>query len=107
MAAAKMLRVYFSEADRIDGKPAAEAIIELCRQAGLRGATVLRAIEGLGSHGLHAAGFLALSYDLPLVLEAVDVPERVDAAIELLRRRFAHHLIVSWPVEVVADGERE
>jgi hypothetical protein len=101
------LRIYLTESDRIDGRPAIEAILELCRQCGLRGVTVLRGIEGLGSHGIHSTSFLSLSNDLPLVLEAIDTPERMTEAIKQMRPHLGNQLVATWPVSLLKSEPGE
>lgn len=99
------LRIYLTESSKIDGKPAMEAILELCRQAGLRGVSVMRGIEGMGEHGVHSASFLALSGDLPLLIEAVDSKQRVEQAIEQMRPHLGQCLTATWPVLLMRNGE--
>ena len=99
------LRIYLSESSRIDGQPAMEAILTLCRDAGLRGVSVVRGIEGMGAHGMHSASFLALSADLPLLIEAIDTRERVDRAIEQMRPHLGDCLTAVWPVSLMRNGE--
>src|SRR3972149_6560965 len=62
---AKLLRVFVGEADRIDGRPLYERIVETARTEGLAGATVLRGglSFGAASH-MHSAQGLRLSQDL-------------------------------------------
>jgi hypothetical protein len=51
----------------------------------LAGATVIRGFLGFGkSSHLHAAKILRLSMDLPMVVEIVDVPEKVNAFLPYL-----------------------
>jgi len=100
------LRIYLTEAGRIDGKPAMEAILDLCRQAGLRGVSVVRGIEGMGEHGVRTASFLALSGDLPLLVEAIDTKERVEQAIEQMRPHLGRYLTATWPVSLMRHGEK-
>ncbi|MDX8407744.1 MAG: DUF190 domain-containing protein [Mariprofundaceae bacterium] len=95
------LRIYLTESDRIDGRPAMEAVLDLCRQCGLRGVTVVRGIEGQGSHGVHSASFLALSNDLPILVEAMDTCERVEHAVQQMRPHLGHHLVATWPVSLM------
>jgi hypothetical protein len=76
----KLLRVFVGEQDRSEGRPAWEAIVRLARSEGLAGATVLRGIEGFGrSSVVHTARILRLSEDLPVVIEIVDAPEKIEA----------------------------
>ena len=51
----------------------------------LAGATVIRGFLGFGkSSHLHAEKILRLSMDLPMVIEIVDVPEKVNAFLPYL-----------------------
>lgn len=82
------LRVHVGESDRLGAAGAADAIVRMARDAGLAGATVLRGLEGFGEHEeIHSARVLAISSDLPLVVELVDVPERVEAFLLRLETR--------------------
>ncbi len=97
------LRIYLSESDRIDDKPAVESILKLCQQCGLKGVSVLRGIEGLGEHGIHSASFLSLSSSLPLLVEAIDTRELIEAAVEQLRPHLNGKLVATWPVSLLRD----
>lgn len=99
------LRIYLTESGKIDGKPAMETILELCREVGLRGVSVVRGIEGLGKHGIHSASFLALSDDLPLLIEAIDSTECVEQAIEQMRPHLGQCMIAVWPVSLMRNEE--
>jgi PII-like signaling protein len=82
---ATLLRVFVGETERHDGKPLFEAIVMEARRANLAGATVLRGPLGFGhSSRLHTAKILALSEDLPMVIEVVDAPEKIDAFLPVL-----------------------
>ena len=101
------MRIYLSESARIDGKPAMEAILTLCREAGLRGVSVLRATEGLGAHGVHSTAFLALSSDLPLLVEAIDTESRIDHALERMRPHLDDHLVAVCPASLLKGALEE
>lgn len=76
----ELVRVYCGESDRSDGRPIHEVLVELARRHGAAGATVLRGVLGFGAGSLvHTAKILRLSEDLPMVVEIVDRPERVEA----------------------------
>ncbi len=75
----KLVRVFIGESDRLHGRPLYEAIVYAAREMGLAGATVLRGVEGYGADSVvHTARLLRLSEDLPIVIEVVEVPERLD-----------------------------
>ncbi len=77
---AELLRVFLGEDDRAHGRPAFQVVVEAAQHAGLAGATVLRGSLGFGADSvLHRANAFRLSGDLPVVVEIVDVPERIAA----------------------------
>jgi PII-like signaling protein len=73
-----LLRVFVGESDRFENKPLHEAIVLKVRELGLAGATVLRGSEGFGAHSVvHTSNLLAMSTDLPIVIEIVDSEEKI------------------------------
>jgi PII-like signaling protein len=75
----RLLRIFLGESDKHEGRPLYEWIVLKAREAGLAGATVLRGIEGFGAHSrLHTAKILRLSEDLPIVVEIVDLAEKIE-----------------------------
>jgi PII-like signaling protein len=82
---AALLRIFLGESDKYQGRPLYEEIVLAARKAGLAGATVLRGPLGFGhSSVLHTAKILRLSEDLPVVVEIVDGPDKIDAFLVLL-----------------------
>ncbi|HXF99845.1 MAG TPA: DUF190 domain-containing protein [Bacteroidota bacterium] len=76
----KLLRIFLGESDKVDGKPLYEALVVAAKERGLAGATVLRGVEGFGAASrIHTARILRLSEDLPIVVEIVDVEEKIRA----------------------------
>lgn len=76
---AELLRVFFGESDRLGGHPAFEVLLRAAHEAGLAGATLLRGTLGFGANSvLHQPRPFRLSGDLPMVLEVVDAPERIE-----------------------------
>ncbi|MDO8608387.1 MAG: DUF190 domain-containing protein [Phaeospirillum sp.] len=77
---AVLLRIFLGENDKHAGQPLYEAIVMAARRHHLAGATVLRGPLGFGhSSRVHTAKILRLSEDLPLVIEIIDGPERIEA----------------------------
>lgn len=82
---AKILRIYLGEDNHNEGKPLYEWLVLKAREFGMKGATVLRGIEGYGaSTHLHTAKVLRLSADLPVVVELVDTEEQVEAFLDII-----------------------
>jgi hypothetical protein len=102
-----LLRVFLGESDRWHGAPLYEAIVRRAREKGLAGATVLRGIEGFGAHSrIHTAKVLRLSEDLPIVVEIVDQPERVEAFIPDLDEMVGEGMITLERVRIIAYRHR-
>lgn len=99
----KLVRIFIGESDKHDGKPLYQAIVEMLRSEGMAGATVLRGIEGFGARShLHTHRILRLSEDLPIVIEAVDRAERIDAILPKLDELVADGMVTVERVEVIA-----
>jgi PII-like signaling protein len=100
---ALLVRVFVGESDKWRGKNLYLAIVELLRERGLAGATVLRGSEGFGAkQHRHTTRILSLSLDLPIVVEAIDREDKVRAILPELDAMVGDGLIVVQPVEVVA-----
>jgi PII-like signaling protein len=98
----ELLRIFIGESDRHDGKPLFEAIVRLARERGLAGATVLRGLEGYGAHSrVHTAKLLRLSEDLPIVIELVDKPERIEAFLPNLDAMVTEGMITLEKVRII------
>lgn len=98
-----LVRIYIGESDHWHGRPLYQAIVALLRERGLAGATVLRGIEGFGAKAhLHTSRILALSQDLPVLIEVVDQEDRIRAILPELDGMVGDGLITLERVEVVA-----
>ena len=101
----ELLRIFVGEADKHNGRPLYEVIVEEARRRGMAGATVLRGLMGFGIHSrLHTAKILRLSEDLPMVIEIVDKPERIAEFLPELRRMMGSGLVTLEKVRVIAYG---
>jgi PII-like signaling protein len=97
----KCVTVFIGETDHWNRKPLYAAIVERAREMGLAGATVTRGIMGFGAHSrMHTASILRLSEDLPIVIQIVDVPERIDAFLPLLDEMVSEGMVMSWDVVI-------
>ena len=104
----KHLRIFIGESDRWQHRSLADAILEMLRSEGLAGATVTRGIAGFGAHSrIHTAHILRLSEDLPIVIEAIDLPERIDKVIPKLDEMVTEGLVVVSDVEVLLYRHRD
>jgi uncharacterized protein len=108
---AKMLRIYFGENDKWEGKPLHRAIVEKCRELDIAGATVLRGIEGYGASTLiHRSNMFSFSSDAPVMVSVIDSEEKLRALLPFLDQVVGEGLIATSEVEVIKyvhqDGMR-
>jgi PII-like signaling protein len=97
-----LMRLYMGEDDSTKGRPTWRVMLELLREEGIAGATVLRGIAGYGgSSELHTGNLLRLSGNLPVVLEAVDTQEHLDRVLPKLDEMLGEGLITMEKVRVL------
>lgn len=78
-----LLRIFIGESEKVDGKPLYQKLVEKARTNGLAGATVWRGMMGYGANSrIHTSKILRLSQDLPVIVEIVDVREKLEAFLE-------------------------
>ncbi|HHW02184.1 MAG TPA: DUF190 domain-containing protein [Thermoanaerobacterales bacterium] len=91
----KMLKIFIGESDKWHGEPLFHAIVKLIKKEGMAGVTVYRGIEGFGANSrIHSTQILRLSEDLPVVLEVIDMPERIDSLLNKLNDIIKEGLMV-------------
>ncbi len=77
----KRVRIYIGELDKAPGhhEPLWETIMNFLRKEGAAGATMVRGLAGFGAHSkLHLARLADIVPDLPVLVEWIDGPERVE-----------------------------
>lgn len=101
---ATKLTVYVGRHERIEGRPAARAVVELLHRSGVAGATVLLGVDGT-AHGVRErARFVARNARVPLMIVSVGDGERIAAALPALARTLRRPLMT---LERVAIHKRD
>jgi hypothetical protein len=92
-----MVRIYLKEGGgRLD-----VLLGFLQKEEGVRGVTAFRGIAGFGTSGeLHSASILDMSFELPIVVEFFDSPDKVERILADLRERIEPLHVVSWNAEI-------
>jgi uncharacterized protein len=99
---ANMLRIYFGESDRWQGRPLHEAIVARCRELGIAGATVYRGIEGYGtSTRIRHASHFTFSKDAPIMLTVIDSEDQIKKLIPHLDTMVEEGMVALSRVEVI------
>jgi PII-like signaling protein len=99
---AERVRIYIGENDKFEGRALYEVITEEARRCGLAGCTVIRGTLGFGAHSrIHTSKILRLSEHLPMIIEIVDVAERVAGFLPVLDSMIGEGLVTREKVNVI------
>lgn len=97
-----LMRIFVGESDRYQKQALYEALVELFREQGLAGATVIKGAMGYGGHSeVHTDRYLRLSSELPVVIEVVDNQDKIDAVLPLIESMFQGGLITMEKARVI------
>jgi uncharacterized protein len=98
----QLLRVFVGESDTWHGEPLYRAIVLKARELGLAGATVLHGTMGFGANTrVHTSKLLDLSTDLPIVVEIVDVADKIAEILPFLDETVGEGMITVESVRVL------
>ena len=86
---AKLLRIFIGESDNLGNRPLYEAIVFEAKKEGLSGATVTKGIMGFGANSkINSSKLFTISQDFPLIVEIVDVDNKIRNFIEIVEEMF-------------------
>ncbi len=98
---ASLLRLYTNANDSCAGGPVYRAVVETARRSKLAGASVFPVELGYGAHRwIHDLASEYSSFDIPIVVEIVNAPERVAALLDELEAMVCEGLVVVRAVRV-------
>ncbi len=99
---AKQVMVFVNGTDQWHGRPLYVAIVQLCQEKGIAGATVTRCMEGYGAgRHLHTSRLLELSENLPVRIDIVDMPERIEPLLAALEGMIGEGLVTVNNVHIL------
>lgn len=99
---AKLVTIYINSTDQWHGRALYTAIVQLCQEKGIAGASVTRCVEGYGAgHRLHTSRLLELSENLPVRVEIVDLPERIEPLLTALAGIIGEGLVTVSDVHIL------
>lgn len=105
----KRVRIYVGAQDRAPGSrlPLWEAVLNLLQREGAAGATVVRGLAGFGAHSrIHTARLADLTPDLPVLVEWLDGPDRVERLLPRVCDLVQTGMITMEDVQVVKYTHR-
>jgi hypothetical protein len=96
------MRVYVGEQDQFHGGSLYAAVVSKLRELDIAGVTVVHGTEGFGAHRqLHTARFENLFQGLPMLIEAVDIPDRISVAIAAMDEMIEEGLVTVQDVTAI------
>jgi len=105
---AKKVSVYVGEDHQYHGQSLYSAILNFLFYHGISGASVVRGIAGFGAdHHLHSTRIEVLTADLPMRIEFIESPEKVEEVLPKLRQLAGTGLIEIQDTLVVKPAEVE
>lgn len=109
VATGKRVRIYVGQHDRVEGRhePLWQTLLNLLRAEGAAGASVFHGLAGFGVHGkLNVAGLVEIVPDLPILVEWIDGPERVERLLPRVAALVTTGVITVEDVDIVKYAHR-
>ncbi|NPA03332.1 MAG: DUF190 domain-containing protein [Epsilonproteobacteria bacterium] len=98
----KRLRIYIDSDDTFEGKALWQLIVEDAKAYGLAGATVYKAVAGIGAHSeFRSFNVWSLSQKLPVIIEIIDSEAKIRGFLAQLEPILTQALITLEDVEVL------
>ena len=103
---AKKVSIYVGEDHKYHGQSLYSAILDFLFYRGISGASVTRGVAGFGAdHHLHTTRIEALTQDLPMKVEFIESPEKVEEVLSKLRELAGTGLIEIQDTTVIKPAE--
>lgn len=101
------LSIFLGESQEWEGKPMAQALVELAWSQGIAGATVFKGIEGFGpEHLLSTERFPDVADNLPVIVEFIDEQTSIERILPQLDTMVNRGMITTTPVRIRKIGEQ-
>src|ERR1700681_4229867 len=103
---AKKVSIYVGEDQQYHSHALYAAILDYLFYRGISGATVVRGIAGFGAdHKLHTTRILRLTENLPIKIEFIESPEKVDEILPKLHEMVGTGLIEMQDTRIVKSSQ--
>ncbi len=98
----KELKIYISNEDSFDGKPLFEVLLNMAKESGLAGATVYKAVAGLGAHShINTFSVWVLKQKVPLVIDIIDEEKKIVEFLKKSENIIQEGLVTMNDIEVI------
>lgn len=97
----QVLRVFVGETDKYQGVPVYEWLLKKAKEHGLAGGTAVRGIAGFGAHSqMHSSKILDISANLPIVIEIIDMPDKIEQFLPVVEEAIKEGLATIEPAQI-------
>ncbi len=97
----QVLRVFVGETDKYQGVPVYEWLLKKAKEHGLAGGTAVRGIAGFGAHSqMHSSKILDISANLPIVIEIIDMPDKIEQFLPFVEEAIKEGLATIEPAQI-------
>jgi len=98
----KELKIYISNEDTYEGKPMFEVLLSMAKEEGLAGATVYKAVAGMGAHSqVHSFNVWVLKQKVPLIVQIIDSREKIMNFLQEIEHIIKEGLVTINDIDVV------
>ncbi len=98
----KELKIYISNEDSFDGKPLFEVLLNMAKESGLAGATVYKAVAGIGVHSqINTFSVWVLKQKVPLVINIIDEEKKIVEFLKKSENIIQEGLVTMNDIEVI------
>lgn len=102
----KLLKIYLNENATWQGHSLYHALVLKFKEMGMAGVTVSRGIEGYGqARRLHTTRMPEMTFELPVIIEVIDIESRMAQAIAIAEEMVNEGLIFVTDVHVLKYGK--
>ena len=100
-----LLRIILSESRTYDHRPLFRRLLDVLREDGLAGATVLKGTAGFGhDRSLHSDAIEVTAQGLPIILETVDTREQIERVLPKIEALMTGGVIMMERAHVLRYG---
>ena len=98
----KLIRIYVDNTDSYEGEPLWQKLLQKAKESGLAGATVLKAVAGMGIHTqVHTSDIWTLAQKLPLIVEIIDDEDKIIKFIDECNDMIGEGMVTMSDVDVL------
>ena len=98
----KVLRIYIDNTDSYNGEALWKYILNSANEHKLAGATVYKAVAGVGSHNtIHTFDIFNLSAKMPIVIEIIENEENINNFLNSIESALKEAFITIHSVETI------